>query len=172
MQPFRRIELILLIFKSVLLDSHLRVKCLAQGINIDIERGKTWYFSENPSPSGIRNRTAGSDIGKPPRSITIVPRPSSIQLDKCLYSRLKHTTTLFSLSHHDILSREWKVIAHQVQTNYHGRPSYIVYNQSGATELLIMVDFHYLIMVVCALSQLKPSVFYTFLALKTFLGPQ
>ena len=30
-----------------------------------IERG---YFSENPAPSGVRNRTAGSDTGKAPRS--------------------------------------------------------------------------------------------------------
>ena len=35
---------------------------------------------------------------------------------------LKHTTTLFSLSDHDILSREWRVIVNQVQTNYHGGP--------------------------------------------------
>ena len=35
---------------------------------------------------------------------------------------LKHTTTLFSLSDHDILSRERRVIVDQVQTNYHGRP--------------------------------------------------
>ena len=35
---------------------------------------------------------------------------------------LKHTTTLFSLSDHDILSREWRVIVRQVQTNYHGKP--------------------------------------------------
>ena len=34
----------------------------------------------------------------------------------------KHTTTLFSLSDHDILSRGWRVIVDQVQTNYHGRP--------------------------------------------------
>ena len=35
---------------------------------------------------------------------------------------LKHTTrpTIFSLSDHDILSREWRVIVHHVQTNYHG----------------------------------------------------
>ena len=33
-----------------------------------------------------------------------------------------HTTTLFSLSDHDILCWEWRVIVHQVQTNYHGRP--------------------------------------------------
>ena len=38
----------------------------------NIERAETWYFSENPAPSGIRNRTAGSDIGKAPRS-NIVP---------------------------------------------------------------------------------------------------
>ena len=33
-----------------------------------------------------------------------------------------HTTTLFSLFDHYILSREWRVIVDQVQTNYHGRP--------------------------------------------------
>ena len=40
------------------------------------------------------------------------------------YAILKHTTTLFSLSDRDILSREWRVIAEQVglQTNYHARP--------------------------------------------------
>ena len=38
------------------------------------------------------------------------------------YTELKHTTTLFSLSDHDNLSREERVIVHQVQTNYHGRP--------------------------------------------------
>ena len=35
---------------------------------------------------------------------------------------LKHTITLFSLSNHDILSQEWRVIVHQVQINYNGRP--------------------------------------------------
>ena len=34
----------------------------------------------------------------------------------------EHTTTLFSLSDHYILSREWRVIVDQVQTNNHGRP--------------------------------------------------
>ena len=61
-----------------------------------------------------------------------------------LYSDiLKHTTTLFSLSDHDILSREWRFIAHQVQIKYHGRLMVGYYNQSGATELLIMRDPHY-----------------------------
>ena len=35
---------------------------------------------------------------------------------------LKHTTTIFSLSDHDSLSQERKVIVDQVQTNYYGRP--------------------------------------------------
>ena len=35
---------------------------------------------------------------------------------------LKHTTTLFALSEHYILSREWGVIVDRVQTNYPGRP--------------------------------------------------
>ena len=30
--------------------------------------GETWYFSKNPKPSGVRNRTSGSDIGRAPRS--------------------------------------------------------------------------------------------------------
>ena len=34
----------------------------------------------------------------------------------------KHTTTLFSLSDHYILSREWRAIVEQVQNNYHGGP--------------------------------------------------
>ena len=54
---------------------------------------------------------------------------------------LKHTTTLYSLSEHYILSREWRVIDDQVHTNYHGRP--LCYKQSGVTELLIMKDPHY-----------------------------
>ena len=52
---------------------HVRVKYLTQGHNIETmsrywEGGK-WYFSENPAPSGVRNRKAGSDnhIGKAPR---------------------------------------------------------------------------------------------------------
>ena len=36
--------------------------------------------------------------------------------------KLKHTATLFSLSDHYILSREWRVIVDQAQTNFHGRP--------------------------------------------------
>ena len=56
-------------------------------------------------------------------------------------SKLKHTTTLFALSDHYILSREWRDIVDQVQTNYHGRP--MVLFQSGVTELLIMRDTHY-----------------------------
>ena len=43
-----------------------KVSC--QGHNIEtmsyIERGETWYLSENPATSGVRNRTAGSDIDK------------------------------------------------------------------------------------------------------------
>ena len=79
-----------------------------------------------------------------------------------------YENSVFSLSDHDILSREWRVIVHQVQINYHGRP--IQYcNQSGATELLIMGIFIILIMVVCVLSQLKPSELYI-LSLEKALG--
>ena len=41
------------------------------------------------------------------------------------YWYLKHTTTLFSLSDHYILIREWRVVVDQVQTTYHGRPMLI-----------------------------------------------
>ena len=81
LQPFRRIELIIHIAISVLSGTHfhlsrvkhMRVECLAQGHNIETisqywERRNMIYFSENLAPSGIRNRTAGSDIGKAPRS--------------------------------------------------------------------------------------------------------
>ena len=40
----------------------------------------------------------------------------------CFKSVLKHTTTLFSLSDHYILSREWRVIVREVKTNYNGMP--------------------------------------------------
>ena len=43
-----------------------------------IERGETWYFSENPAPSGIRNRTPGSDIGEAQRSNKEVIWTSSV----------------------------------------------------------------------------------------------
>ena len=39
-----------------------------------------------------------------------------------VFKILKHTTTLFALFDHYILSREWIVIVDQVQTSYHGRP--------------------------------------------------
>ena len=77
LQPFRRIEVILHIVISVLPGTHFTwVKWSIWGLTAlpkdtscpKIERGETWYFSEIPAPSGIRNRTAGSDIGKAPRS--------------------------------------------------------------------------------------------------------
>ena len=80
LQPFRRIELIVHIAISVLPGTHfhlsqvkhLRVKCLAQGHNIltmsqDWE-GRNMIFLWKLCTSGIRNRTAGSDIGRALRS--------------------------------------------------------------------------------------------------------
>ena len=59
----------------------------------------------------------------------------------CVYSfQLKHTTTLFSLSVHYILSREWRVIVDQVPIIMVGL---WCYNQLGVTELLILMDPHY-----------------------------
>ena len=52
------------------------------------------------------------------------------------YIPLKHTTILFSLSDHYILSREWRVIVDLVQTSYHGR-LLCYHNQTGVTELLL-----------------------------------
>ena len=55
------------------------------------------------------------------------------------YTQLKHTTTLFFLSDHYILSRWWRVIIDQVQTkNIIIMVGLWYYNQSGATKLLIM----------------------------------
>ena len=51
-------------------------------------------------------------------------------------------SSLFSLFDHYLLSREWRVIVNQVQTNYHGIGLWS-YNQSGVTELLIIKDPHY-----------------------------
>ena len=42
---------------------------------------------------------------------------------------LKHTATLFALSDHYILSREWRVIVDQVQTNYQCRPNGTIISQ-------------------------------------------
>ena len=80
LQPLRRIELIVHIAISVLPGTHfhlsqvkhLRVKCLAQGHNIltmsqDWE-GRNMIFLWKLCTSGIRNRTAGSDIGRALRS--------------------------------------------------------------------------------------------------------
>ena len=48
--------------------SHLsKGKCISKR-GKSIERGETWYFSENHAPSGVRNRAVDSDIYKAPRS--------------------------------------------------------------------------------------------------------
>ena len=67
-----------------------------------------------------------------------------------------NTITLVFLSDHYILIRESRVIVDQVQTNYI-MVGLWYYNQLDVTELLIMRDPHYqVIMVGCVLSQLKP----------------
>ena len=43
---------------------------------------------------------------------------SALQVKSEQSSSLKHTTTLFSLCDHYILSREWRVIVDLVQTSY------------------------------------------------------
>ena len=45
-------------------------------VPILIERGETWYFSENPAPSGIRNRTAATSTSAERHALTIAPCPS------------------------------------------------------------------------------------------------
>ena len=82
--------------------------------------------------------------------------------DQGIFSILKHTTTLFSLSDHHILSREWRVIVDLVQTNnyYHGRGLWY-YNQSGVTELLIM--WHALYVRMCFKSVKTLGVLHSYL---------
>ena len=75
-QPLRRQEIIAHNAISVLPGTHLhliqvknvRVKCLDQGHNI--ETMSQYWKRRNPAPSGMRNRTAGSNV------LTIAPRPS------------------------------------------------------------------------------------------------
>ena len=59
----------------------------------NIERGETWYFSENPAPSEIRNRMAGSDIDRAARS------------NHCVVSRSKNKGTHESIG---CCSNAWK----------------------------------------------------------------
>ena len=89
----------------------------------------------------------------------------------CYFVVLKHTTTLFALSDHYILSRGWRFIVDHVQTNYHGiMVGLWCYNQSGVTELLIMRDPHYGRM---CFKSVKTLGALTFLAVKktTAFGP-
>ena len=80
LQPSRRIKLIIHIAISVLPGTHFTsIEWSFWGLCVllkdttskqcpNIEMKETWYFSENPAPSGIRKRMAGSDIDKAPRS--------------------------------------------------------------------------------------------------------
>ena len=82
LQPFRRIELIVHISISVLPGTHFHLSQLSEAFEVEmscprthhinsvprLRGGETWYFSKNPGPSWIRNRTAGSDIGRAQRS--------------------------------------------------------------------------------------------------------
>ena len=88
---FRRIELIIHIAISVLqLLIFNWVKWSMWGLSAlpkdttskqcpNIERGETWYFSENPAPNEIRNRMAGSDIDRAARSNHCVVSRSKIK---------------------------------------------------------------------------------------------
>ena len=91
LQPYRRTELMVQIAISVLPGTsahvsqvkHLRIKCLAQGHNIEIwcpkiRTRETWDFSENPAPSGVWNHKTVSDIDKAPRSDHIAPFSSHL----------------------------------------------------------------------------------------------
>ena len=66
---------------------------------------------------------------------------SSIGSAACVL-RLKHATTLFSLSGHYILSRQWRM---SLLTKYRSilLADLWCYNQAGVTDLLIMRDPHY-----------------------------
>ena len=64
LQPFRRIELIIHIAISVLTCTHFH---LSQVKHFRVN-ALSKALSGNPAPNGIRNRTAGNDIVKAPRS--------------------------------------------------------------------------------------------------------
>ena len=53
------------------------------------------------------------------RKVTCYGR-RALQSRKCVTAYTAYSTTLFSLSDDHILSREWRVVFDQVQTNYHG----------------------------------------------------
>ena len=80
LQPFWRIELIVDIaisptrysFSPESSEAFLGWSALPKDTTSEqypkIERGEIWYFSENPAPNGIQNRTSGIDIDRAPRS--------------------------------------------------------------------------------------------------------
>ena len=72
-----------------------------------------------------------------PTQSHIWPFPTDPLSTDALMVVLKHATTLFSLSDHSILSREWRVIFPLIMVGLW------YYNQSSVTELLIMRDTHY-----------------------------
>ena len=62
-----------------LMDLFIRVPFQLHGghtLLFQIERGEQLYFYKNPAPIGVRNRTAGSHVGRAPLSLTIAPCPS------------------------------------------------------------------------------------------------
>ena len=81
-----------------------------------------------------------------PRLFSILCQRSchSVEKKTLVLSPTTHTTTLFDLSGHYILSREWGVIADHVQSNYHGA----IISQVLLRGIVIMIG--------CVLSQLKP----------------
>ena len=85
-------------------------------------------------------------------STCMIPTHCMIRAWYCI---LKHTTTLFALFDHYILSRKWWVIANKVET-YHGIGCGAIISQVWPSCWLWGI----LIMVGCVLSQLKPSERY------------
>ena len=83
--------------------------------SLDLEIQKYWV--RIPVGSDVCHWGSASTIIQTAQS----PGMCSAAYGTMYYTMLKHTTTLFSLSDHDIQSREWRVIAHQVYTNHHGR---------------------------------------------------
>ena len=116
LQLFQCIELIIHIAISVLpgtsesFEGLLFCPVIHYGNNAPILREeKHVNYLKILHQAGFETARKGATITKL-SDLTIVP----------CHSHLKHTTTLFSLSDHYTLSREWNVIVDQVQTNYHG----------------------------------------------------
>ena len=124
-------------------NSLLSFRCYWHGLTM--EHKNTAMQSQNAvSAPSTSKRILPSGLAEQNTLVKEILPKTTLRGPIHLFTILKHTTTLFSLSDHDILSREWRVIVHQVQINYN--------EGFSLWGIFIMVG--------CVLSQLKPSEFY------------